>query len=84
MAYRQFSERLNRELDSIGVPLLSQERVEVFAKLLRIPRFKAEAILNGISIPDEKILELLADELEVNPEWLIGKSEVKQRRKKAN
>jgi hypothetical protein len=77
MSNRQFSERLNKELDDIGVPERSEERVEVFAKLLRVPRFKAEAILNGNATPDTPLLEILAEELEVNADWLLGKSDKK-------
>jgi len=75
MSNRQFSERLNKELDNIGAPEHNEERVEVFAKLIKIPRFKAEALLNGTMIPDASLLEILAQELEVNAEWLIGESE---------
>jgi plasmid maintenance system antidote protein VapI len=75
MSNRQFSERLNQELDEIGVPARSDERVEVFAKLLKVPRFKAEAILNGNTMLDAPLLEMLAEELEVSADWLLGKSE---------
>lgn len=77
MTNKLLSERLNRELDAIGVPLHSQERIDVFAKLLKIPKFKAEAILNGTTPPGPDLLEILAEELEVNPDWLVGKSEQK-------
>ncbi len=75
MTNKQFSERLNKELDEIGVPQRSDERVEVFAKLIKIPRFKAAAILSGSTNPDAPLLELLAEELEVNADWLLGKSD---------
>ncbi|MDI9817855.1 MULTISPECIES: hypothetical protein [unclassified Legionella] len=78
MPYRQFAERLNKELDSIDVPSRSEERIEAFAKLVRIPKFKAEAFLNGITLPDDKLLTSIAEELEVNTSWLIGKSEQKK------
>lgn len=77
MTNKLFSERLNRELDGIGAPLHSQERIDVFAKLLKIPKFKAEAILSGSTLPSPDLLEILAEELEVNPDWLLGKSEQK-------
>lgn len=80
MSNKRFAERLSRELDGIGAPARIEERIEVFAKLLKIPKFKAEALLNGISIPEEPLLKLLANELEVNPEWLVGKSEQKQKK----
>ncbi|MCP0914535.1 MULTISPECIES: hypothetical protein [Legionella] len=75
MSNKQFSERLNKELDEIGVPQRADERVEVFAKLINIPRGKAEAILNGNIHSGTPLLQLIAEELEVNPEWLLGKSD---------
>lgn len=78
MTNRQFSERLNKELDDIGVPQHSDERVEAFAKLIKIPRFKAEAILNGQINPDIPLLETLSGELEVSADWLLGKSNKRQ------
>jgi hypothetical protein len=75
MNNKQFSERLNQELDEIGVPERCDERVEVFAKLIKIHRFQAEAILNGNTKLDAPLLKLLADELEVSADWLLGKSD---------
>lgn len=78
MSNKRFSERLNNELDDIGVPQRSDERVEVFAKLIKVPRFKAEAILNGNTTIEAPLLDLLADELEVSADWLLGKSDKRQ------
>ena len=75
MNYKLFSERLNKELDDIGVPERAEERVEVFAKLIKAPRFKAESILNGNLCPEPALLESLANDLEVSVDWLLGKSE---------
>lgn len=83
MSNKQFAERLNKELDSIGVPPRNDERIEVFSKLLKIPKFKAEAFLNGVIMPDAKLLLQMAEELEVNEDWLIGKSELRQRKTSA-
>lgn len=77
MPNKQFAERLNKELDTIGVPSRSEERVDAFAKLIRIPRFKAEAYLNGLVL-DQKILGQIAQELEISEEWLLGKVEQKK------
>lgn len=77
MLNKRFSERLNKELDSIGVPEATGERIAVLAKLLKVPKFKAEALLNGITSPDETLLQILAQELEVDTEWLLGKNEAK-------
>jgi hypothetical protein len=70
---RLFSERLNQALDEIGAPEHHDERVEVFSKLIKIPRFKAEALLNGLMMPDETLLTQLANEFEVSEAWLLGK-----------
>lgn len=72
MPDKKFAERLNKELDGIGVPSLQQERIDVLAKLLKVPKFKAELLVNGM-IPNLELLTHLAKELEVNPDWLIGK-----------
>lgn len=77
MLNKRFSERLNKELDSIGVPEATAERIEVLSKLIKVPKFKAEALLNGITNPDDALLKTLAQELEVNEDWLLGKSESK-------
>lgn len=77
MLNKRFSQRLNSELDSIGVPEGTQERIDVLSKILKIPKFKAEALLNGITRPDEDIVQVLAQELEVDTEWLLGKTDSK-------
>lgn len=77
MLNKRFSERLNKELDSIGVPETTSERIEILSKLIKVPKFKAEALLNGNTNPDEALLRTLAQELEVNADWLIGKSDSK-------
>lgn len=72
MSYKQFAERLHHELDEIGVPQRADERVEVFAKLIKAPRFKAQALLSGQALPDEALLQILANEFEVSVDWLLG------------
>ena len=73
MANRAFSERLNHELSEIGMPERMDERVEVFSKVFKTPKYKSEAILNGDIIPDTQLLQKLAIELEVSTAWLLGK-----------
>lgn len=81
MANKLFAEKLGSELDSLGMPERLDERISAFSEFLNIPKFKAEAYLSGIFLPDEQLLQTLATELEVNPEWLIGKSTEKHKRK---
>lgn len=73
MSNKQFSERLHKALDNIAVPPRSEERINILAKLVKIPRFKAEALLDGITLPSNDLLQLLAKELDVNSEWLLDK-----------
>ena len=75
MSNRHFSERLNQALDDIGVPERIDERIEVFSKLIKIPRFKAEALLNGTVVIDEPLLALITKELEVSAVWLMSKND---------
>ncbi len=77
MTNRIFSERLNNELSEIGMPEKIDERVEVFSKVFKTPRYKSEAILNGNIMPDTQLLQKLATELEVSTAWLIGKDRSK-------
>ena len=72
MSNKKFAERLNKALDDIGVPERSEERIEVFSKLIKVPRFKAEATLNGSMPLDAHLLEMLSQELEVTQAWLLG------------
>lgn len=77
MSNRKLSERLNNELDAMGVPGLMMERVQVCSKLFKLPKFKTEAILNGM-IVDAASMQKIADELEVNVDWLMGETKVKE------
>ena len=74
MNNKQFSERLNKELDEIGVPEQLDERIDAFSKWTKLPKFKAEALLNGNMVPDAPVLEMLATEFEVSTDWLLGKT----------
>lgn len=73
MTNRFFLERLNSELDHIDFPQLLDERLDAFSKLMNIPRFQAETILSGHVPADEQLLQKIADELEVDVDWLVGK-----------
>ena len=72
MSNKIFAERLNKALDDIGAPERSDERIEVLSKLIKVPKFKAEALLNGTMLLDEHLFEILTQELEVTKDWLMG------------
>lgn len=77
MSNKIFSERLNAELDEIGMPQRMTDRIETFAKFIDVPKFKAQSMLSGTTIPDEQILAFLARQLEVSESWLLGKDDRK-------
>ena len=73
MSNKAFAERLNKALDDIGAPERTEERVDVFSKLIKVPKFKADAILSGTMPLDAHLLEMLSQELEVTEDWLMGR-----------
>lgn len=72
MSNKKLAERLNNELDELGVPALMTERVQVCAQLFKLPKFKIEALLHGVVALDSNSLQKIADELEVNVDWLFA------------
>ncbi len=77
MSNKKLTERLNYELDELGVPALMTERVEVCSKLFKLPPFQIESVLNGIVAGDTNTMQKIADELEVSRDWLLGNEEIK-------
>lgn len=77
MNLKLLASRLHAELDAMDFPSRLDERVIAFSKLVKIPRFQAESILNGTKMPDETLLKHIADELEVTVTWLCGDHETR-------
>ncbi|KTD06676.1 hypothetical protein Lgra_2514 [Legionella gratiana] len=77
MSNKKLTERLNSELDELGVPALMTERVHVCATLFQVPKFKIEALLNGVVVLDSNSMQKIANELEVSIDWLMGKAQGK-------
>lgn len=69
---KHFSEQLNRALDDLDVPILMRERASALCKMLDIPKQQAYSLLEGHAVPDDELLQRIAMELEVEPEWLLG------------
>ncbi|QMT61506.1 hypothetical protein [Legionella sp. PC997] len=74
MSNKKLTERLNRELDELGVPALMTERVQVCSKLFQLPKFKIEALLHGVIALDSTSMQKVANELEVSMDWLFGET----------
>lgn len=75
MSNKKLTERLNNELDELGVPVLMAERVEVCSKLFQVPKFKIEALLHGVVVLDPDSMQKIANELEVSWDWLMGNAQ---------
>lgn len=69
---KHFAERLNRCLSDTDAPAQLRERAAILSKLLDIPRQDAWSFLEGHQVPHTDILERIADEFEVDPNWLVG------------
>lgn len=61
---KQFTDELNKSLDSIGAPPGARERAAVLSKMFHIPKQQAWALLEGHLFPDKELLARLAEELE--------------------
>lgn len=69
---RHFAERLNSCLDETGAPAHTRERAVILSKLLDIPKQQAWSYIEGQQLPESAILQRMADEFEVDPQWLTG------------
>ncbi len=58
---------------TLGLRSKMMNELKYSRNCLKIPRFKAEAILNGNFPPDLPLLNHIAQELEVEVDWLLGK-----------
>ncbi len=66
-----FKQRLTKILDDAELPEEHGERVEAFATIFDLKRYQVSAIFNG-KIPEDELLEKIAQEFEVKKEWLSG------------
>lgn len=74
MNRKDFSIKLNEELDSMGFPMEDRERIHALSKVLKIKPFQAASILHGDCLPNLEVLNKIAIELEINAQWLFDKS----------
>jgi len=68
---KHFAERLNKCLDDVGVTHDTRSRSAILSKMLQIPRQQAWMMLEGHQVPDEVLLNVIAREFEVEPNWLV-------------
>jgi hypothetical protein len=69
---KPFADRLNSCLDDTEAPVSIRERANILSKLLDIPKQQAWGLLAGQQMPDQSLLERIAAEFDVDPQWLLG------------
>ena len=69
---REFSKRLSQCLDDTGAPPQPRERAIILSKLLDIPKHLAWSLLEGQQLPEKDLLQKIANEFEVESQWLMG------------
>jgi hypothetical protein len=69
---KHFAERLNNCLDDTGAPIQVRERAAILSRVLDIPKQQAWSLLEGNQLPDTNLLQRIANEFEVDPQWLSG------------
>jgi hypothetical protein len=67
-----FAEKLNQCLNEYDAPVNVRERAAVLAKLFDISKQQAWSYLEGHQLPEKFLLEQIANEFEVDVEWLSG------------
>jgi len=66
LSIKKLAYQINKSLDEIGVPENNKERVAIFSKMLDISKQEAWSLLEGQLIPDQRTLEKIASELEID------------------
>ena len=69
---RYFAQRLNSCLDDTGAPVQTRERIAILSKMLDISKQQAWSLLEGQQLPDQLLLQKIANEFEVDSHWLSG------------
>lgn len=75
MNAKQFSQRFNQEIRSLGLPDDLTDKTKAIAKVFGITRHMANSILFGHTMPELEDIDRIACTLEVCPMWLCGRGE---------
>lgn len=68
---KHFATRLNKCLDELGVPTDTRDRTIILSKMLKITRQQSRMLIDGYQLPDDYLLNQIAQELEVESNWLV-------------
>jgi len=69
---KNFAQRLNHCLDETDAPVGARERAVILSKMIDIPKQQAWSLLEGQVMPDDALLQKIANEFEVDRKWLSG------------
>ena len=69
---KQFADKLNYCLDNMGAPAQVRERANILSKLLDLSKQQAWGLLAGQQAPEQDTLQKIANEFEVDLNWLAG------------
>ena len=67
---KHFAERLNQCLDEMDAPPSIKDRSIILSKMLDISKQQAWNLLEGLQFPSTEVLQKMADEFEVDVNWL--------------
>ena len=73
---KYFAQRLNDCLSHTDAPTQMRERAAILSKMLDIPKQQAWGLLEGQQMPDQALLQKIADEFEVDAKWLSGENSI--------
>jgi len=63
---KHFADELNKSLDELGTPTQIRERALILSKMINIPKQQAWGFLEGLMVPDNETLKMMATELELD------------------
>ena len=69
---KRLADLVNKMLNELEVPMNSRERAAILSKMLDIPKQQAWNLLEGHQLPDQQLLQRIANEFEVETRWLYG------------
>lgn len=70
LSAKLFAMKLNQCLDQTDAPVQVRERATVLSKMLDISKQQAWSLIEGQQVPDDELLQKIANEFEVDLKWL--------------
>jgi len=67
---QKIAKRIHILLDTAEIPEDPQERAKIFSTLFSLQRHQSRAIIDGYLLPNDSLLEDIANEFETTVKWL--------------